>query len=261
MEVTEAELAGLPPPLQARRVEKHEVDNDSIVHLLNPTREQRHRQRAYYLANVTMIDEKVGQILQSLEAKGYLENAVVIFTSDHGDCLTDHGQSQKETMYDIVTRVPAVIWSPGRYAGGRRIETLYQWMDLGPTILEIAGLEPPPFMEAISMLPALQAGAAMAAGPVPGAETPGRRHVFAEYGVRRDGRGFMTMVRDREWKLVHFLDEPFGQLFHLAEDPGEARNRWDDPAAAGPKRELLDAMRDWLVRSHLRTRDWTRDFR
>jgi arylsulfatase A-like enzyme len=251
LEVTEEEMAGLPPPLQRRRREKGEVDNDSIVHLLEPTPEQRHRQRAYYLANVTMIDEKIGQILGSLEAKGYLENAVMIFTSDHGDCLTDHGQSQKETMYDLITRVPTVVWAPGRFAGGRRVSGLCQLMDLGPTILEIAGLETPGWMEAISLLPALQGAA----------DAPAREHVFAEYGASRDGRGFMTMVRARDWKLVHFLDETFGQLFHLAEDPDEVRNLWDDPGAAGKKQELLGVMRDWLVRSHLQTRDWKRSCR
>jgi arylsulfatase A-like enzyme len=251
LEVTEEELANQPPPLQARRVQKTEVDNDSIVHLLNPTREQRHRQRAHYMANVTMIDEKLGEILHSLEARSYLESAVVILTSDHGDCLTDHGQSQKETMYDIVTRVPTIVWSPDRFEGGRRVPDLYQWMDLGPTILELAGLTPSPAMDAISILPALRGDA----------DAPVRDHVFAEYAPRGEAQGFMTMVRDPDWKLVHFLDEPYGQLFHLAEDPAEVRNLWDEPRAEGEKRRLLDAMRGWLVRSHYQTRDWKRDFR
>ena len=63
-----------------------------------------------------MIDEKIGQILQALEEQGYLENAVVIFTSDHGDCLGDHGHIEKWTMYDIITRMPCIVWAPGRYA-------------------------------------------------------------------------------------------------------------------------------------------------
>ena len=80
---------------------------------------QRHRQRAYYLANVTMIDEKIGQILAALEDRGQLENSVIIFTSDHGDCLGDHGLSQKWNMYDASVRVPLIFWSPGRFEGGR----------------------------------------------------------------------------------------------------------------------------------------------
>ena len=86
--VTAEQIAQQPPPFQEMRIENSQQDKDSLLHSLNPTKEQMHRQRAYYLANVTMIDEKVGQILETLEARGYLENAVVIFTSDHGDALS-----------------------------------------------------------------------------------------------------------------------------------------------------------------------------
>ena len=69
------------------------------------------------------------------------------------------------------------------------------------------------------------------------------------------------MVRGKEWKLVHFLDEPFGQLFDLVNDPGEERNLWDDPSRQGKKQELLDTMREWLVRSNVRTKDWQNEWR
>ncbi len=247
-EVTPEDLEGQPPPFRAMRQHNAEVDHDSIVHALNPTREQRHRQRAYYLANVTMIDEKIGEILQALERNGYLENTAVIFTSDHGDCLGDHGHSQKWTMYDIIMRMPTIVWWPGRIPGGRQVDDLCQVMDLGATILEMAGLERPASFEAQSLLPVLQGDKA----------SIGRDLVFAEHG--RDGilreTEFMTMVRSREWKLVHFMDEPFGQLFDLVHDPDEVRNLWDDPAYLDVKRELLDAMREWLVRSNYHTRDW-----
>ena len=253
MPVTDEDLSGQPPPFLAMRQHNCDVDHDSVVHMLHPTQEQRHRQRAYYLANVTMIDEKIGQILAALERKGYLENAVVMVTSDHGDCLGDHGHSQKWTMYDTITRVPAVIWGTGRFAGGRRVDDLYQLMDLGPTILELAGIPAPETMEAISILPALE-----------GAEDArGRDYVFAEHS--RDGTlqttAFMTMVRSRDWKLVHFLDESFGQLFNLNEDPEETRNLWDDPTAAAQRQKLLDVMREWLVRSNYHTGAWQQEMR
>lgn len=251
MEVTREELDGQPPPYHELRVHNTEIDHDSVVHLLDPTPEQRHRQRAYYLANVTMIDEKVGQILAALREQGYLENAVVIFTSDHGDCLTDHGHSQKWTMYDLITRIPLVVWSPGRFAA-RRVEALCQQMDLGPTILELAGVGVPEDLEAETLLPALR-----------GETWSGRDHVFAEQG--RDGiftgAEFMTMVRSRAWKLVHFLDEPFGQLFDLRADAGEVRNLWDDPVAAAARNELLGVLREWRIRSGYRTRNWSAAWR
>ena len=250
-EVLDGDLDGQPPPFKAMREHNCNADHDSVVHQMAPSREQRHRQRAYYLANVTMIDEKIGQILEALDRNGYLDNAVVIFTSDHGDCLTDHGHSQKWTMYDTITRVPTLIWSPGRFEI-REIEDLVQLMDLGPTILELAGVEIPTSMEAMSLLPMLECQE----------DSKGRDHVFAEHP--RDGildTEFMTMVRSKDWKLVHFLGEPFGQLFNLAEDPSEMSNLWDKPECSEKRRELLDVMRDWLIRSNRRTAKWKGEWR
>lgn len=248
LEVTQAELDDQPAALKELRTHNNEIDHDSVVLDLNPTEAQRHRQRAYYLANVTMIDQKVGEILESLDRKGYLDNAVVIFTSDHGDCLTDHGHSQKWTMYDIITKMPTIVWSPGRVPANRRFDGLCSQFDLGPAILELAGIEPPSDMEARSLLPALE-----------GKEWEEREYVFAEQvkdGILT-GTDFMTMVRSRDWKLVHFLEQEDGQLFDLNADPNEVKNLWtsSDPAHQAKKRELLDVLRDWRMRSQLNTKD------
>ena len=252
MDVTDAELENQPPAFQALRIHNTEVDHDSVVHQLNPTAEQRHRQRAYYLANVTMIDEKIGQILEALREQGYLDNGIVIFTSDHGDCLTDHGHSQKWTMYDLITRVPLIVWSPGRFPGGRTIDAMCQQMDLGPTILELAGVEVPDTLEAITALPALE-----------NKPWDGRQYVFAEQArdnILTDCK-FMTMVRNKQFKLVHFLDEPSGQLFDLSSDPQEVRNLWNDPASNETKQKLLAVLREWRIRSQYDTADWCADWR
>jgi arylsulfatase A-like enzyme len=251
-QVSDEELETQPPPYLAMRKHNTEVDHDSIVYSLDPTPEQLHRQRAYYCANVTMIDEKVGQILTALETRGYLENAVVIFTSDHGDALSDHGHSQKWTMYDVVTRVPLVVWAPDRFVPGRRIDALCQQMDVGAAILELAGLTPSDSMEAESLLAVLQ-----------GENWLGREVVFAEHardGILRETQ-YMTMVRSKNWKLVHFLGESFGQLFDLASDPGELNNLWNEPAAAEKKREMLDVLREWRIQSQYHTRNWAQEVR
>ena len=257
--VTQQELDSQPPAFKELRQHNQQIDHDSVVLDLYPSDQQRHRQRAYYLANVTMIDEKIGQIMSALEARGYLENSIIIFTSDHGDCLTDHGHSQKWTMYEQITRVPLIVWAPpalrgqGRFAAGTQIDGLVQQMDLGPTILEWAGLAVPEDWEARSLAGALH-------------DDPhwhGRRFVYCEQA--RDGIltgcQFMTMVRDQRYKLVHFLDEPHGQLFDLLEDPDELRNLWDAPAAADQKQRLLAELREWRIRSGLHTKDWCSDWR
>ena len=251
-EVLEEELENQPPPFKELRDHNSKIDHDSVIMPMAPTHEQRHRQRAYYCANVTMIDEKVGKIVESLERNGYLDNSVIIFTSDHGDCLTDHGHSQKWTMYDLITKIPLIVWSPGRFPAGHIVDALCQQMDLGPTILDLAGIETPNTMEAITMLPALE-----------GNDWSGRDYVYAEQA--KDGilthADFMTMVRSKEWKLVHFLDESYGQLFNLNDDPQEMKNLWDDQASAEAKADMLAELREWRIRSQLKTADLFQDHR
>ncbi len=248
---TQAELDRLPPPFQALRRHNMEVDHDSVVHLDAPSRAQLQRLRAYYAANVSMIDAQVGQIMETLERQGYLENSVVIFTSDHGDCLGDHGQIQKWTMYDIITRVPAIFWAPGRIQPGQRRPELCQWMDIGATALELAGVPAKASMQARSLLPALDGDA-----------WAGRDFVFAEHPADGNYAGpYMTMIRGRRYKLVHFLGEEYGQLFDLVADPAEVDNRWDDPALARVKRELLERLLNWRTTSALETQALFQDYR
>jgi hypothetical protein len=99
--------------------------------------------------------------------------------------------------------------------------------------------------------------------PLPASDWLGRNHVFAEQakdGILT-GCEFMTMVRSHAWKLVHFLDEPYGQLFDLRGDPNEVQNLWSDPAAADMKQELLAVLREWRIRSQYRTADWVKEWR
>ncbi len=251
--VTDEELFAQPPALKELRQHNQDVDHDSVVMDLNPTIAQRHRQRAYYLANVTMIDEKVGEILAALERKGYLDDSIIIFTSDHGDCLTDHGQSQKWTMFEQVTRVPMIVWAPGRFGSARRIDALVQQMDLGPTILDWAKISIPQDWEAQSLSAALG----------PHSPFEGRDYVYCEQ-VRDavlTGCEFMTMVRSSTYKLIHFLDQPDGQLYDLVHDPDELQNLWHDAGAAAEKERLLRELREWRIRSGVHTKDWSQESR
>jgi arylsulfatase A-like enzyme len=250
-DVTDEDLESQPEPFVALREHMTEVDHDSTTHEVDAPAEARRRQRAYYYANVSMIDEQVGRILDALEANGY-EDTVVVFASDHGEVLGDHGHVQKWTMYEEVTNVPAIVHAPDRFEGGRTADELCQLFDLGATVLDLAGVEAPEAMEAESVAPALN-----------GDDWSGRDLVFAEH--RRDGilqeTEFVTMVRSDEWKLVHFVDYDEGQLFDLDADPDEVVNRWDDPEAQAAKRELLDALLEWRIRSGVQTADWAESFR
>lgn len=246
------ELDALPPALKEKRRHDVEVDHDSVVWNLNPTPEQLHRIWAHYGANMTMIDERIGDILEALRLKGYLDNAVVIFASDHGDCMGEHGLIQKWAMYDCVTRTPLIVWSPNRFGTPRRIDDLCQLFDVGPTVLELAGCEVPANFEARSLLPVLCGG-----------NWKPRDHVYCEQAgdTNLTGAEFITMIRNRRWKLVHYKGESYGQLFDLEADPGETHDLWDNPEASSAKTQLLDTLREWLIESNYNTRDLSIDWR
>jgi len=156
-------------------------------------------------------------------------------------------------MYEEVTRVPAIVWSPGRIPEGKPIEGLCVLMDFRPTILELAGVTVPGYIEAKSLLPALENENKW----IP------RKMVFSEQ--MRDhnltGTDFITIVRDDMAKLVHFAGENDGQLFDLQNDPKETINLWDDPKFLETKTRLLDALRESRIDSGLHIKEWFADNR
>jgi arylsulfatase len=251
-EIDPKDTANQPAALGSLRQRQVELEADAIAFSMAPSLIARKRQREYYLANVTMIDQKVGQIISALEAKGLLENSVIIFTSDHGDTLGDHGQSQKWTMYEQVVRVPLICWKSDKTQPGKAISSLVQHMDIGPTVLELAGIEAPSFMEAKSLGPLLD-----------GRSEKGRDLVFAELGPDNvlEKVRFMTMVRSRDWKLVHFLGSEDGQLFDLKEDPHEEANLWNSPSHASRKNSLIQEILHWRLESQIASRNWVAEYR
>jgi arylsulfatase len=240
-------LSGQTKALQHLRQHNCDIDHDSISWSMEPDSEQLHRMRAHYYANVTMIDEQIGGILKMLEDKQYLDNSVLVFTSDHGESLGDHGHIQKWNMYDEVTRVPMIVWAPGRFAGGRKVEQLCQHFDIVPVLLELAGLPIPDSMSAKSLMPAL----------VEGGMYEGRKYVFSENADpgRLDGETRqMTMIRSQHWKLVHYLGSGGeGELYDLIKDPEENSNLWSRTGYEKIKNDMLHELLNWKIESSLIT--------
>lgn len=248
---TQEDLDSQPTPLKALRAHHQANDHDAIVHLEDPSYDQLQRQRQHYFANVSLIDEQVGGILEALDERGVLDNTVVVFTSDHGDALNDHGHSQKWTMYEPSVHVPAIIWGPG-VRSGQQLSGLVSLMDFAPTLLEMAGLEAPDWMEASSLTPAVE-----------GQPWEGREYVFSEHAqdLILTDTVLMTMVRDARYKLVDFLDYDEGQLFDLTEDPDEETNLWEDSTHAATRARLEKAIATWRASSSLRTATWGKEVR
>jgi arylsulfatase A-like enzyme len=193
---------------------------------------------------MTMIDAQVGRILGALDERGYLDDALVVFTSDHADALGDHGHIQKWTMYDTVCRVPLIFWSKNLPVTPGRRDELVQMFDIAPTVLEAAGLDVPQDFEARSLWGALSQRS----------DHQPREAVYAE--LARDhiqtGSEFILMRRDRRWKTVVYLDDPDGELYDLESDPDETHNLWSRSDLRGMRDELVSGCMQWLARGPLK---------
>ena len=235
---TAEELSAQPPSQAVLRNNMIRNNYDSVSWRERPSREDLLRIRRHYAANVTMIDDKVGQIMNTLDELGYLDNAVVIFTSDHGDALGDHGHIQKWTMYDCSVRVPLVMWSRSMIPP-RRNDSFVQLMDIAPTVLDACGVGVPKNFEAKSLWPILK-----------GEVNEVRTEAYSE--LARDhiqtGAEYIVMRRDAKWKIVYYLGETYGELYDMEGDPDELRNLWSSPAQAELRDRLVKDLLVWSLR-------------
>jgi arylsulfatase len=240
-DVSATELARQPGMHKRLRQSMIDFNIDSVAWREDAPQEDLLKLRRYYAANVTMIDEKVGEIMEALRQKNYLDNTIVIFCSDHADALGDHGHIQKWTMYDTVVRVPMVVWSPGQVKTGVSDE-LVQLMDVSPSILEACGVTHPDNWEAKSLGPILREGRSP--------DGRFRDYVYAELGRDhiQSASEFVIMRRNHDWKEVLYVGSDEGELYDLQADPDETNNLWSEPA----HRERRDAAtRDILAWSTL----------
>lgn len=170
-----------------------------------------------YYARVEWIDHQIGQVLEALAKSKFAENTIVIYTSDHGENLGEHGLWWKNCMFDSGVRVPLIVSWPARWKGGQHRAGACGVVDLVQTIAAIGGATVPGDWKGRSMLPWLDDGAA-----------PWRDVAVSEYFASYVASGFV-MIRQGDWKYVYHTraDERHGperELYNLREDPGELRN-------------------------------------
>lgn len=242
-DVSAEEIKAQPGAQQKLRDNMIDFNFDSIAWRRDATKEDYLRLRRHYAANVSMIDLQVGRILKSLDARGYLDNALVIFTSDHADALGDHGHIQKWTMYDTVVRVPLIFWSKNLDIQKGIRNELVQMFDIAPTILETAGLPIPQDFEAKSLWGSLTHSPNYQARDAVYAELA-RDHI-------QNGSEFILMRRDTKWKIVLYLDDTYGELYDLGADPGEKNNLWNSESICSTRDELKIECLSWLARGSL----------
>ncbi len=188
---------------------------------------------------LTAVDEGVGEILECLEATGCLDNTVVIFTSDQGFLQGEFGQSQgKRWPYDPCLRVPFLMRYPKLATPESVVDAMVLNIDVAPTILSLAGVQPVTPVHGQSFLPLLK-----------DAQSAWRESFLFEYFAERVSRRCPQYfgVRTVDWKYVHYPGlDGMDELYDLKNDPGERVNLIDRPAAA----EDLQRLQSELLRLH-----------
>jgi len=170
-----------------------------------------------YYRVLLSVDENVGRVLKQLEADGLTQNTIVMYTSDNGFFLGEHGLFDKRLMYEPSIRVPMLVKYPARIPAGRVDAThMALNIDVAPTLLDLSGLEVPGWMQGRSFAPLLT-----------GASVPWRDAFLYEYyefpaeHCARKNRG----VRTSRWKLIQFWEQPEEwELYDLKNDPDETQN-------------------------------------
>ncbi len=227
---TQAEIARLHPAIRAWR-QRRGVD------ALTP--EQHRRALAAYYALVEEMDENVGRAVAAARAAD--PDAVVIYTSDHGDMASEHGMWWKSCFFEGAARVPLIVSMgtdrnvcPTAQKGGadipicpRTVDAVVSLLDLGPTLVDLAGGEPMSDVDGRSLVPFLEGA--------PPADRP--NEAFSEYGGAH-GDQPSCMVRSGDWKLMYYPEFNSCLLFNLREDPKEQHDRASDPACAHIAGEL-----------------------
>jgi arylsulfatase A-like enzyme len=182
--------------------------------------------QAYY-ASITFADAQLGQILDTLRETGLDKNTVVVFTSDHGYHMGEHGHWQKTTLFENAARVPLIIAGPGVKAAGQSTTTPAEMIDFYPTLAELCGLKPPKYLSGVSLAPVLQDPTA----------TP-RESALTQYA---NGYSLRTVrYRYTEWGED---GNEGAELYDHQSDPAEMTNLAESAAHAEIAKDLSSLLR------------------
>ncbi len=234
------------------------MDLDPVVDLkatvppgLSEDEEIRWRYQRYikdYLRTIASIDDNVGRLLDWLDDQGLAESTIVVYTSDQGFFLGDHGWFDKRMMYEESVAMPLLVRYPAEVAAGSVCEEIALNVDFAPTFLELAGVDVPDQMQGSSLAPLLRG------------ETPvdWQQSMYYRYWMHDDGIHRVPAhygVRTRTHKLIGYYNDPLGQpgarepavepeweLFDLVADPHELHNVIADPASRPVAIELRDEL-------------------
>lgn len=218
---------------------QHPFDNgdmkvrDEMVYKPPHTPELVRRERAIYLAMCAQIDDRIGQLLQKLEALGQLDNTVILFTADHGLAVGEHGLLGKQNLYDGSWRVPMILAGPGVPKGHKRKGLAYLH-GLFPTLADLAGIEAPEYTRKFEFTSVVRG------------DSEGQKILFGAYMPNAKVPNGVRAVRRGDFKLLLYTHSGRQQLFNLAEDPWETNDLIGVPSHAATAKSLTFALREWM---------------
>ncbi len=230
-----------PEQFPAPRVSAHDkAEQPKLFKALNDA-DYRGVQAAYY-TSVGFVDEQIGRLIRAVDEEGFGADTLIVFLSDNGYMLGQHGRLEKHCFYEPSVRVPLVLRWPGRLPAGRRVHDLVELVDVLPTVLGLLDAPIPPGLHGLDL-------SGLAKGE-PGAR--GRDVATSEYQENEE-----AMARSSRYKLIVGsgrraradgyaadgpLPGPYERLYDEQDDPGETRDLAADPKLAGVKKALLESL-------------------
>ncbi|MCA9087924.1 MAG: sulfatase-like hydrolase/transferase [Planctomycetaceae bacterium] len=207
------------------------------MHVAEITPRESQQITAAYYAMIEHIDDQVGRMVDTLRETGQLENTIVIFMSDHGEMLGDHGLYLKGPhFYDEAVHVPLVMSWPGHFLQSTHREAFVELTDLAPTLLDCCELEIEPQIQGRSFRSLLCDAAA---------PDEFRPDVYCEYtNSWTHHRSYGSMLRTATHKLVVYHGTDDGELYDLVNDPDEFANLWNDSSHQMTKLNLMKRLFD-----------------
>ena len=190
-----------------------------------------------YSAVIRGVDENVGRMLQYLDSIGELDNTIIVYTSDQGFFLGEHGWFDKRFMYEECQRTPMMIRYPAAIPAGSTSDALAMNIDLAPTFIDMAGIPVPSDIQGRSLRPVITSG-----GKTPDDWRTGVYYHYYEYPSWHSVKRHYG-IRTADYKLIHFYnDVDEWELYDMRRDPGEMHNVYDDPAYAQVRADMHAAL-------------------
>lgn len=192
------------------------------------SKETKAQNMATYFGMVSMMDHYIGKILDKLEELDLVKNTVIVFTTDHGHFLGQHGLVAKAMHhYEDLVRIPCIVATPDCKTPGTRSKAMHSDVDLARTFLSLAGIQQPMTMSGVDQSQVWS-----------GRKESVREHVLVENHFQPTKFYAKSYINQR-YKLTIYMNQTYGELFDLEADPKELVNLWDHPEAQTLKMELM----------------------